>query len=46
MHVVDELLDGRALDLVLLEGTRLRAQHRMPHARDFQNGHSHKLYRR
>src|SRR5947209_4403990 len=42
-HVVDQPLDRRALELGFLERTRFRAQHRMPHARDFQNGHVHRI---
>ena len=39
-HVVDQLLDDAAPYLGLLQRPSLRAQHRVPHARDFQNGHA------
>ena len=42
-HVVDEPLNRRALDAAPLDGLRPCPQHRMPHARDFQDGHSRRI---
>ena len=42
-HVVDEFLEQRILELGLVERPRAFPEHGMPHARDFQNGHSSKL---
>ena len=39
-HVVDEFLEARVLDLGALERAGLLPQHRMPHARDLQDGHA------
>jgi 8-oxo-dGTP diphosphatase len=38
-HVVNELLNRRGFDLAGIERTSFRAQQRMPHARDLQDGH-------
>ena len=40
----DELLELRRPDFGGLQRSRLCAQDRMPHARDFQNGHDGELY--
>ena len=42
-HVVDQLLDDRVADVGALEGARLRAQHRMAHARDLQDRHIRRI---
>src|SRR4029078_5200254 len=38
-HVIDELLDLWRSDLRRMQRPGFRAQHRMPHARDLQDGH-------
>ena len=44
-HVVDELLDGRGLEVRPLERTRPPAQDGMSHARHLEDGHVGGLYR-
>src|SRR5258705_8822141 len=43
-HVVDEFLEGRALDVGLVERLRAFTKDRVAHSRDFQDRHEARLY--